>query len=739
MSRAPIPILRSPWLPALVALALVGAVPLLVDLSPRVEGDFFFSTDDPELQESAALAERFPSAPQILVAAAPAEPSDPETGLRSEAYRDAVRELTGELAALPQITGVRSLTSGPPTPDAAWQSPLWGRLLLPETEDSTYLLATATPETGEGGEATRELVASLEDVFERVEAETATATPTADGVALDLHASGVPWVMELIRRHLVRDLSLFSAVGLVLFTLLVALLYRSWAVTGGVLVSCLSAAALTLLLLSALDVPVGVLTANIATIVFVLTLSHLVYLTANHRAGGAAAAGSPEARVAEAVRLTLQPSLWSMATTVLGFASLWLADARPMRELGTAGAVGSLVAFAVAYLLYPPFLRRVDTGAESRQQRARPSPFGHRRLTGATVALLVVVLAATPGIARVETDPPLTAYFDPDGEIHAGLEEIDRGSGSSPLTLLVRDAGSPDARFDDPTVFQRLTAAVSEIDDDPATGTVLALPVLVDEARRIQPMAAFLGLPGLFDVLESDAVGGAGRAFLAGDRTETLILVRMRESERLPGAASRREVLERLEGDLEAQGLEVALTGGLYPLQSALGELTARSLVTGLLGLGLLFALVAFAVSRSLATSAAMLGCLAATPVVLFGVMGWLRSPVDLIASPAANVAVAMGIDSMIHLVTAARRMRRDGLAPWAAWVAARERLWRPIVGAAALLASGFGIFVLSSFPPTQRFGLAVVLGLAVATAATLVALPRLAVWRRPGGSRGVS
>lgn len=728
-----LPVLRSPWLPALVALALVVAVPLLVDLSPRVEGDFFFSTDDPELAQSAALAERFPSSPQILVAAAPAEPESPETGLQSAAYTEAVRELTAELSALPGITGVRSLTSGPPTPAAVWQSPLWGRLLLPETGDSTYLLATAAPETGEGGEATRELVSGLEAVFERTE------SATEAGVDLELHASGVPWVMELIRRHLVRDLALFSAVGLVLFTLLVALLYRSWAVTGGVLVACLSAAALTLLLLGALDVPVGVLTANIATIVFVLTLSHLVYLTANHRS---AATGSPAERVAEAVALTFQPSLWSMATTVLGFASLWLADARPMRELGTAGALGSLVAFAVAYLLYPPFLHRVSAPSVGRTSTARPGgPFGNRRLTAATVALLVVVLAAAPGIARVETDPPLTAYFDPDDEIHAGLEEIDRGSGSSPLTLLVRDAGSEDgataARFDDPAVFQRLSAAVREIDDDPATGSVLALPVLVDEARRVQPMAAFLGLSGLFDVLESDAVGRVGKAFLAAERTETLILVRMRESERRPGEPTRRQVLERLEGNLEAQGLEVELTGGLYPLQSALGELTARSLVTGLLGLALLFALVSFAVSRSASVSLAMLGCLAATPVAIFGAMGWLRSPVDLIASPAANVAVAMGIDSMIHLVTAARRMRRDGLGAdsrWDAWVAARERLWRPIVGAAALLAAGFGIFVLSSFPPTQRFGLAVVLGLAVATAATLVALPRLAVWRASKG-----
>jgi predicted RND superfamily exporter protein len=53
--------------------------------------------------------------------------------------------------------------------------------------------------------------------------------------------------------------------------------------------------------------------------------------------------------------------------------------------------------------------------------------------------------------------------------------------------------------------------------------------------------------------------------------------------------------------------------------------------------------------------------------------------------------------------------------------------MWRPVVGAATLLALGFGIFGLSSFPPTRRFGIAVVVGLAAATVLTMVVLPWLA------------
>jgi predicted RND superfamily exporter protein len=51
----------------------------------------------------------------------------------------------------------------------------------------------------------------------------------------------------------------------------------------------------------------------------------------------------------------------------------------------------------------------------------------------------------------------------------------------------------------------------------------------------------------------------------------------------------------------------------------------------------------------------------------------------------------------------------------------------QPIVGAMLILAAGFGIFVLSSFPPTQRFGSIVAAGTLISAAMALLVLPYLA------------
>jgi predicted RND superfamily exporter protein len=80
----------------------------------------------------------------------------------------------------------------------------------------------------------------------------------------------------------------------------------------------------------------------------------------------------------------------------------------------------------------------------------------------------------------------------------------------------------------------------------------------------------------------------------------------------------------------------------------------------------------------------------------------------------------------MIHLVFGVRRAQRDGKKGWVAWVAGREEQWRGIVYSDVIIGAGFAIFVLSNFPPTQRFGLVVLAGLVIDILANLFVLPLL-------------
>lgn len=78
----------------------------------------------------------------------------------------------------------------------------------------------------------------------------------------------------------------------------------------------------------------------------------------------------------------------------------------------------------------------------------------------------------------------------------------------------------------------------------------------------------------------------------------------------------------------------------------------------------------------------------------------------------------------MIHLVVRVRHLRDDGVGGLESWLQARAQIIGPVLAATLLICVGFGIFGLSTFPPTRRFGFAVILGTMTAATMALVTLP---------------
>ena len=674
--------------PAALALAVVGliVVALFVDVSPKVEGEFFFADDDPQMQASQAVRERFPSGPQLILRVV--DRAGDRTG-----YLRRIAELTGELLEVDGVESGFSVTTDDPS------SPLYGRILLTPDPDATNIVLQADETDPEL------LLPRLEAVVERYESE-----------ELDVVISGVPAIVEMIRRSLYRDLVVFSLAAVLLFALLIGLVYRDVAVVVGTLSTCLVSVSVTLVVVQVMGVPIGLLTANLVMIVFVLTLSHVVFLTANWARALGSGADRVDALV-RGIRLTREASFWSMVTTLLGFLSLLIATARPLRELGVAGAVGTVTALIVAYAVYPAFLgewAKARVGAPE-----RPGVDGGRPRRGLTAGIAVVVFAIALGVPRLNTDPSLLTYFSEASEIREGLDRIDADGGTSTLDIVVQ--GVDGGRVDSAPVFAAMESLQTALEADQAVGVVLSPTVLIGHARTI-PLAGFLPVRMLLDIASSERLGGVGLGFVTPERDEARFSLRMRET----GRPSRGAVMSRLRDLVEDAGLEPVLMAGLYDLQSQLGKLIRSSLAIGIGGLLLLFFGVALIVSRAPVIAAKMWVCLIAIPAVILGTFGHLGIAVDIITSPAANIALAIGADSMIHLVVRVRSLSAGGdAAPWSSGV---RQIGRPVVGATAIICAGFGIFTLSSFPPTQRFGLAVIVGTLAAATMALVVLPRIAL-----------
>lgn len=692
-----------------ITIAAVAGVARFVDLQPYVEPNFFFSSDDPALQEDRRISELFPHPPQIILSV--------KGATETRAYRREVKRLTKAIAVLPEVVGVQSMTKGPGDYDDALKSPLWRRLLIAEE-----------------GRATNIIILIKDVPPERIVNKIEALQREYQQPHFDIVISGVPYVLELIRRNLGRDFRVFSLAAFLVLGLVVLALFRLVRLMVGVLICCANASLLTLIATQFLGIRMEVLTANLAAIVFVLCLSHLVFLTFNWEDVGRRRLGRPTDRIPAAIRLTLGPSFWSMLTTMLGFMSLLFVQAAPMRNLGRAGAVGTLVAFLVAYGMYPWFLRLVDDVPPRIRSAKRSGQIwrGGSRKRQLMVAGLVIgaALLVAPWASRLQTDPSLLSYFTKNGTIHRGLAYIDRNLGSSPLTLVVSDPKGKD--FDSRRTYRWLWRLQEALEQDEAVGSVISLPLLLAEARRL-PLVAYLPVGWVIKAMEHPRFDEVARYFLSEDRYQVLFWLMMREQGR---RGPRLEIVKRIQGIARAQGFTVDLTGGVYLLQGQMAELITASLRSGLTMLITLCVLMVWLLSGSRRVAVAMLVSLSLIPMWLLGLIGRVQAPFDIIAAPAVNLTIGMGIDAMLHLLSAVRRQGRGAMTSARAWTVARGRLWQPVLYSAGIVCVGFSIFGLSTFPPTQRFGLSIVVGTVMSPLAALLVFPALAVSPRARPSR---
>ena len=683
------------WLMLLLVAVLIWAVGTFVDLTPHVDEDFFFSEKDPQYRQTKEIEQLFPSPAQIIVSV-----SAPDISTRG--YYDSIKALTETIQGLETVISVRSLAAGPKNFADAKASPLWRRLLIAEDLRSSNLIVLI-----EGKEASK-LVEKLETVIKEFDAED-----------FRIRLAGAPYVVAMIQRNLVHDFAWFSITAVILFGGAMLPIFRSFRILTGMLATCISAIMVSLAAQVMLGMKIGILTANLSTIVFVLTFSHLVFMTSNWRNLACQRGRRPDLAL-DAYSMTLPPSFWCMVCTSLGFATLLLVQAKPLRELGFGGTIGTVAAFLCAYTIYPWFLRWAVPPKSILAGTKRFSPFGARPFILPVLLLLSLTVGLGSGMRNLNTDPGLLDYFKPHQTLRDGLEFVDHQGGSSPLSLVIADTEG--RKLNTADAYERMWKLQEALEKHKAVGTVISLPVLMAEGDR-SPLAFLLSWDHLVRIMERPEHDRVARSFITEDHKEAVFLLRMVESGR---KVYRAEIVDELRAIVREHGFEPVLVGDVYQLQGQLAKLVAASMIEGLEWLFGIFFFIAMIITRSLRTPLAMIVSLSLCRFCMLGTAGLLNVPVDIISAPAANVCIGMAVDAMVHLVFAVRRNRAVQKDVWKAWMAARDEQWRAVIGSATIIATGFAIFTLSNFPPTQRFGLVVVFGTMIDIAATLLVLPLL-------------
>src|SRR6266700_2170642 len=491
-----------------VTVVLFVLVAVFVDLKPAVDENFFFSTSDPGVRESKKVEQRFPSQPQLILAVSSQDISTPR-------YLSRIQRLTQQIEAIDEVSAVKSLTAGPKSFQDAVQGEFWRRLLIAKDRKSSNVIVFLENKDPE------KPIKRIEQIIHEL-----------DEKDFRIHIAGPPYVVEMIRRSLAHDFWYFSLMAVVLFGLTMAAMFRSARVFLGMLATCASAVLLTLLLQSMFGKKIGILTVNLGTIVFVVALSHLVYMTFNwqtladrtHRMGK-----ESQDLAAEARTMTFPPSFWSMVCASLGFGSLLIVQAKPLRELGFGGVLGTVVAFLCAYAMYPPFLRWA-VPRKSKIVEAEPShAFWSRRFVPLSIAVILASAGLGFGLIRVNTDPSLLDYFKPHQELRDGLEYVDHNGGCNPLNLVV--SASDGSKLNTDAAYQKMWTLHGALENYKDVGAVISLPTLLAEGDRT-PFSFFISYEKMMEIMAQPKYARVSKSFVSEDRKEAVFTLRMVEERR---------------------------------------------------------------------------------------------------------------------------------------------------------------------------------------------------------------
>jgi uncharacterized protein len=477
--------------------------------------------------------------------------------------------------------------------------------------------------------------------------------------------------------------------------------------------------------------------------VLVLTLGvsggiHLVnYLAA------AAAAGPRRGTAAAAARLAWLPCSLSAGTTALGLASLVVSDLEPIRVFGFHGAVGVLATLALLFLVipgvfawWPPRPRPAADGPAAPESRFATGVV--RRAPLVVILAAVAMAAAAAGVTGLRTSVAIDTLFTPGSRVLADYAWLERHVAPlQPVEAVVRFAADSGLRAAERLdLVERVAAALDGMPE--VEGVVSAATFMPDLPER------------------SGALGTAGRAFAARRLEKNLAslddlpIVREVEGAQLWRITARtsalaglddREFLARCRGLVEPLVAEaggpphvaVSFTGPL-PLVGAIQRTLLHDLFTSFLSACGLITLVMMAVEGGVAA-----GLIAMVPnvfpmVLLFGLLGWARLPLDIGSVMTASIALGMAVDGTFHFLAFFRRRLAGEAATAGPGPAARRTAIQAAFAhsAAALTHSavvcGLGILVLagSSFAPTRRFAWMMATLVAAALVGDLVLLPAL-------------
>lgn len=456
---------------------------------------------------------------------------------------------------------------------------------------------------------------------------------------------------------------------------------------------------------STVSSPVVIMTVNMAAAVRLVT-------TALHALGRGI---SQREAIAEAVSANLWPITLTSATTIVGFLSMNLADAPPLRQQGNIVALGIVIAFIFTFTWLPAVLSLMKLKPTVQRSQTFMVSLGHfvnRYYRQLFVLCSAIVIACAVWLGNIRLDDDFARYFDEDFEFRQASDYAeDHLTG---LNIVEFDIGSGEAGgVFEPAYQAKLAefeawlrtqpgvvsvAAISDITErvhdamNPGAGTAYAIPA--DRETIAQYFLLYeLSLP--FGASLNDRIDVA--------RSSSRVTVILRHMT----SANIREFNENATAWLATNAppeMQARATG----INALFANLSGSNIRSMILATAVSLVVIAFVVGFALRS--AVYGALSIflnllPSLVGFGLWGLLFQEIGLAASVVTAMTIGLIVDDTIYFLLMYQQARKRGVPPDEAINYVFSTVGVAMLVITVSLTVGFGILMFSGFEVNRTLG----------------------------------
>lgn len=586
----------------------------------------------------------------------------------------------------------------------------------------------------EDGTATIILFSLYDDADIRASANSVKAKVESLHLPEEIHYAGSPMLITAISRLIAADLARLLPIAFALIALVLLMGFRS---ARGVVLPLLTASLAILWVIGIMALTGGemsMVSNNIPIVLLAVGTAYAIHVLNRIEQ----VKDSLDQAIITALSYVMIPVILAALTTMTGFMSFIFGSYLTMiRDFGLFTALGTLIALLLSLFFVPAVISAFSW--KSKIQPVEDQPPGkaflvdhiliplEKILFRHTKVVLMIWIGLTVvnagGIFLIKRNVDISDYFKKNNPTRVAEDIMTRKfDGTKPVFVLFKgDIHSPELLNTMLRAEEYMRKSPGVVATQSVANLILDLNEAMGEGRKIPDEQE--KIEQLWFLLDGNE---SMRKFVSEETGEAVIISKFQTQDNQSKKAFR-DYMNRFIAENSTEDCAISITGMPFIDVTMDRSLVYSQLGSLLIAVALVIILVG-AIMRSL-----WAGLYATIPIVsaimiLFGVMGYTGIPLNIVTVLVASIAMGIGIDYAIHVITHFNDSLKKGANAQQALEGTIRISGKAIILNVISVSAGFLVLLFSEMVPLQYFGLLVMLSMVGSGISALTFLPVILV-----------